>query len=81
MAFVMYNWSPSKFLTPLNFGITYAASLSLHHLHHSPVEGYVPFPEEHLTFELWSPIGRKGHSPSRKGYIVVQSDRDPTKEV
>ena len=50
-------------------------------LYHSPVEGYVPFPEEHLAFELWSPIGRKGHSRSRKGYVVVQSDRDPTKEV
>ena len=49
--------------------------------YYSPVVGYVPFPEEHLALEQWSPTGRKGHGPSRKGYIVVQSDRDPTKEV
>ena len=74
VAFVMYHQTPSKFLYTIDFCFN-------NYLHYSPVKGYVPFPEGHLSLEYRSPIGRKGHSRAGKGYVVVQSDRDPTKEV
>lgn len=47
---------------------------------YSPLEEYVLFPAKRPS-DFQPPIGRMGYSSSRKGYVVVESDRDPTKEV
>ena len=38
------------------------------------------FPEQ-LPPDFKLPIGRRGRTAARKSYVVVRSDRDPTKEV
>ena len=38
------------------------------------------FPEKRPP-DFKPPIGRIGRTATRKGYVVVESDRDPTKEV
>ena len=38
------------------------------------------FPEQRPP-DFKPPIGRKGRDTRKKGYVVVKSDRDPTKEV
>ena len=44
------------------------------------MEEYVSFPADHPP-DFQPPIGRRGRSSLKKSYIVVESDRDPTKEV